>query len=336
MTSTNTAAAGLAIVVLTCNRRELLRGCLESLFAQDDPGIPLQFIVVDDGSTDGTGDMVRGLTASRPQWKYVPQAHQGIAAARNAGIRNSQSALIAIVADDYLLPADYARSVAVFFKDHPQAQVVRFKVVAAGGGFLSRVLHAYQEASVIRRLAARNSGPNRRGLWRRQQAEEWITVDHDLEAAGAAAFRSGVFQRVGSFDESFIRGEDTDFTRRLRAAGIPVHYSPFQRIGHRYDSGLGAALKNAFISGRSSWRLSTAPGQKPASILYLAGLGLKAGCSALYWSCWRAWQSSPPWRAALYLPILLLIESSYKAGFFYEGTHSRKKMPAAVSGRMPR
>lgn len=336
MTSKNAAAAGLAIVVLTCNRRELLRGCLESLFAQNDPGIPLEFIVVDDGSTDGTGDMVRSLTASLPQWKYVPQAHKGIAAARNAGIRSSRSEWIAIVADDYLLAPDYAQSIVAFFAGHPQALVVRFKVVAAEGNFLSRALHAYQEASVKRRLAVRHPARSRWSMWRRLADEEKISSVHGLEAAGAAAFRSEVFRRAGLFDESFVRGEDSDFTRRLQAAGIAVYYSPFQRIGHRHDSSLGAALKSTFISGRFAWRLGAAPGQKPASLLHLAGLGLKTGGSALYWSCWRAWQSGPPWRAALYLPILLLIESSYKAGFFCEGARSRKKMPEAAGKRMSR
>lgn len=335
MTCKNTTG-GLAIVVLTCNRCELLRGCLESLFVLNDPGIPLEFVVVDDGSTDGTEDMMRRLTASRPQWKYVRQAHMGIAAARNTGIRNSRSEWIAIVADDYLLAPDYAQSIVAFFRDHPQAQVVRFKMVAGNGNFLNRALHAYQEASVKRRLAARHADGSRRSMWRRLPDEEKISVDHGLEAAGAAAFRSEVFRRVGLFDESFIRGEDTDFTRRLLAAGIPVHYSPFHCIGHRHDSDLGASLKSTFISGRSAWRLRTEPGQKPASILHLAGLGLKTGWSALYWACWRAWQSGPPWRAALYLPILLLIESSYKTGFFYESVRSRKKIPAAVRNRIPR
>jgi len=138
----NAAAIGLTIIVLTHDRRELLRGCLESLFAQDDPGIPMHFIVVDDGSSDGTAEMVRALTASRPQWRCVSQAQRGIAAARNTGIRNNRTALTAIVADDYLLPPDYAHTIADFFKDHPQAQVVRFKVTPADGGILSQALHA--------------------------------------------------------------------------------------------------------------------------------------------------------------------------------------------------
>jgi GT2 family glycosyltransferase len=334
MTLKNAAAEGLSIIVLTCNRRELLRGCMESLFAQEDPGIPLEFIVVDDGSSDGTGDMVRRLTASRPQWNYVCQEHKGIATARNAGIRNSRFTWIAIVADDYLLPAGYARSIRDFFRDHPEAQIVRFKIVASAGTFFCRVLNAYHEASVIRRLTLRNSTWNRRGMWQRSVAEEKITTDHDLEAAGAAVFRAGIFQQIGGFDESFSRGEDSDFTRRLRAAGIPVHYSPFLHIRHRYDPHLGTALKNVFAAGRASWRISAAPEQKPAGVAYILRLGLRSCLAAIYWSCWRTWQTAGPARFFLYFPVLLLLETSNRSGFFSECVRSRKQTPTACGQRL--
>ena len=326
-------AAGLTIIVLTHERRELLRGCMESLFAQDDPGIPLEFVVVDDGSTDGTAEMVRGLTASRPQWRCVCQAHRGIAAARNSGIRNSRTALTAIVADDYLLPAGYARAIADFFSADPAARVLRFQVVPAGRGLLGLALHAYQDASVIRRLAPRASQVSRRGLWRRVQAGDAITTDHDLEAAGAAAFRSEIFQRIGGFDESLARGEDTDFTRRLRAAGIAVHYAPGVHIRHRNDSRLGPALKNAYTAGRASWRLCAAPQPGAASIPGLIRLGLRSGPAALYWSFWRAWQTGWPARFLAYLPVMLLLEASSRAGFFWGGIQARRNPPAKNGGR---
>lgn len=320
-------APGLTIVVLTYNRRKLLRGCLESLLTQEDSGIPVSFLIVDDGSTDGTGEMAQEWAAARPQWRALSQPHRGIAAARNAGIRGSVTEWIAIVADDYLLPVDYARTIAVFFKDHTQAHVLRFKVVLDGGGFLSRALHAYREASVIRRLAPQDP----RGKPCPEQ-EEGIITDHALEAAGAAAFRRNVFQQVGGFDETFVRGEDTDFTRRLNAAGILVHYSPHLHIRHRNEPNLGTALKNAFISGRAAWRLYAAPGQKPASIPDLIQLALRSGPAALYWACWRAWQTGRPTLMFAYFPVMLCLETSTRAGFFHAGIHSRKKSPSGFGG----
>jgi GT2 family glycosyltransferase len=332
MTTTDAALPGLTIIVLSRNRRELLRGCIESLFAQEDPGIPLEFIVVDDGSHDGSAGMARSLTAARPQWRTVAQEHLGIAAARNAGIRNSRSEWLAIVADDYLLPADYARTVALFFRDQPQARVVRFKVVPEGGGFVGGVLHAYQEASVTRRLAGGARGADWRGMWRRRPAVTGITADHGLEAAGAAAFHRDVFQRLGGFDETFARGEDTDFTRRLRAAGIAVHYAPHLLVRHRSDPSLRQAMKNAFAGGRASWRLHAPADGRPAGVPAILLLGLRSGLLALYWSCWRAWLTGNAARFFLYLPVLFLVEASARAGFLSGCIRSRKKGPAPLPG----
>ena len=294
-------AAGLTIVVLTRNRRELLRGCLESIFAQEDPGIPLEFVVVDDGSSDGTAAMVRELTAGRGNWRLVCQPHRGIAAARNAGIGAARSAWLAIVDDDFLLPAGYAREIAGYFRLHPEAEVVRFRVADANTGFLSRALYAYQEAGMQRRLAvagvlAGGSAPG-------------------LDASGGTAFRCRVFGRVGLFDESFLRGTDTEFGLRLAAAGISVHFSPALRIGHRVRPSLAEALAKAYAGGRSSWRLHAAGRGRAPGLPALVVLALRAPAAALYWSGWRAWRTGGPLRFPAYWPLMLALETAARAGF---------------------
>jgi GT2 family glycosyltransferase len=329
--SARSPGPNLSIVVLTRNRRQLLRGCLESLFAQDDSGKPSQILVVDDGSSDGTGDLVREMAATRPELAYHSQPHRGIAAARNRGIRCATGDIVAIVADDYLLAPEYGRSILGFFGQHPEASVVRFKIVAAGDGFVSRVCHAYQEASVKRRLAEGWSSAGRRLEWRLISAEERITTDHGLEAAGGAAFRREVFQRVGLFDESFGRAEDTDFTRRLKAAGIPVFYYPFHHIRHRYGRSLWRALKSAFLSGRYRWRYYLKYREGPLSVSSLVVLGLTMKLSSLYCAFWRARQTGSLWMFFLYLPFFLLLELSAKAGFLVDAVIRGKGLPISLA-----
>jgi GT2 family glycosyltransferase len=308
----------LSIVVLTCNRRALLRECLESLIRQADPGIPIEILVVDDGSTDGTGTLVRVFQEAHPHIRYLPQLHRGIGAARNHGIVNATGALVAIVADDYLLAADYARTVVSFFRGHPDAQVVRFKLVAADDRFLSQVCHAYHEASVRRRLVDGWEFSGYREMWRLLRVEEKLTTRHGLEAAGAAAFRRDVFDLVGLFDESFARAEDTDFTVRLRAAGIPIHYDPFHLIRHRYHSSLSDILRTAYRSGRFRWLYHSKHADGVVNLSSLVRLGIKMKLSALYWACWRARQTGSLVRFVTYLPFMLLIEAATKAGFTAE------------------
>ncbi|MDQ7028787.1 MAG: glycosyltransferase family 2 protein [Ardenticatenia bacterium] len=72
----------ISVVVPTHNRKDLLRRCLEAVVSQDYPNYDV--IVVDDGSTDGTGEMVQ---REFPQVRYIRQEpNRGPAAARNRGI----------------------------------------------------------------------------------------------------------------------------------------------------------------------------------------------------------------------------------------------------------
>ena len=319
------AHAGLSIVVLTHNRRELLRGCLESLFQQSDPGVPLEIVVVDDGSTDGTRAMVDELRAPRPWVEYRFQEHRGIPAARNAGIRSAIGDVIAIVADDYVLAPDYAKTIISFFREEPSARVVRFKIVAAGDDFLSRVSHAYREASIRRRLFEGATHDGYHHLWREFNAEERYTVNHGLEAAGAAAFAREVFDEVGLFDESFLRAEDTDFTRRLRMKGIQVHYVPIPLIRHRYSSNLPASIRTCFESGRFRWHYYAKYSEDPVNLRELVSQGVKVKSLALCWTCRSSGRPGSLGRFFLYLPFMFLFEASNKAGFFCEWISSRRK-----------
>ena len=72
----------VSIVIATYNRKELLTTCLRCLDAQDFPVDRFEVIVVDDGSSDGSVEMVRNWPASYPL-RCIAAAHQGSGPARN-------------------------------------------------------------------------------------------------------------------------------------------------------------------------------------------------------------------------------------------------------------
>ena len=91
----------IAVVIPTRNRAALLPRALASIFAQH--AAPAEVVVVDDGSTDGTPDVVRG---HGPRLRSVRQEAAGQGAAMNAGIAATASDWIAwLDDDDYFLPA---------------------------------------------------------------------------------------------------------------------------------------------------------------------------------------------------------------------------------------
>lgn len=101
------AETGVSVVIPTFNRRQLLMRALASVYAQTRP--PQQVIVVDDGSSDGTGAAVN---RAFPQVDYLWQPNRGVSAARNIGIRFASQPWIALLdSDDEWLPAKLERQI---------------------------------------------------------------------------------------------------------------------------------------------------------------------------------------------------------------------------------
>ena len=88
----------VSVIVAVHNGERFLRPALESLFAQDHE--PFEVVFVDDGSQDGSADIAREF----PDLRYMYQENQGLAAARNAGLRLARGELVAYLDDDDLLP----------------------------------------------------------------------------------------------------------------------------------------------------------------------------------------------------------------------------------------
>jgi glycosyltransferase involved in cell wall biosynthesis len=90
----------VSVVVPCFNQAHYLADALDSIRAQTYPHV--EAVVIDDGSTDNTGAVV----AQYPEVRCIRQANEGLAAARNAGLRHSSGMfLIFLDADDRLLPA---------------------------------------------------------------------------------------------------------------------------------------------------------------------------------------------------------------------------------------
>jgi len=89
----------VSVVIPVFNGEAFLREAVESVMAQKYS--PVEIIIVDDGSTDGTAEMARSLPETV---RYLHQSNQGPAAARNRGIEHAQGSLIAFADADDLWP----------------------------------------------------------------------------------------------------------------------------------------------------------------------------------------------------------------------------------------
>jgi glycosyltransferase involved in cell wall biosynthesis len=173
----------VSVIIPAYNAARFLADAISSVFAQSHPHI--QTVVVDDGSTDDTADVVRHYAVS-----YVRQQHSGIAAARNTGVLAARGSLLAFLdADDLWTREKLARQINLLAQ-HPEIQLV------AG-----RVEQFYDEAYRGARtpLSAQSGG---------------------AYTAGALLVRRRDFFRVGMFNTRLQLGEFIDWHSRAINSGL--------------------------------------------------------------------------------------------------------------------
>jgi glycosyltransferase involved in cell wall biosynthesis len=212
---------GISVVVSTYNRCSMLRRTLESLLGECSSGIPVEILVVDNNSTDSTGAFVRTLIAEgHSQLRYLSEPRQGVSYARNAGIINARSPIVAFVDDDVHVTPGWLRTINEVFEAHPDLECVGGRILpeweAEPAPWLTREHWAP--------LAIQDYG----------DGPFLVTTENRLcLTSGNLACRRHVFDRIGLWSTATQRIkdgigslEDEEFMRRLWQAGAHVMYLP--------------------------------------------------------------------------------------------------------------
>jgi glycosyltransferase involved in cell wall biosynthesis len=166
-----------------------LREAVQSVLAQNYS--PVEIIIVDDGSTDGTAAVAKAFPDTV---RYLHQANQGPAAARNRGIEYARGSLIAFAdADDLWPPRKLELQLSSLLRD-PKVDIVL--------GRIQQVL-----------LSEAGTGQT--------QAKEFTEPAFSVNL-GSAVIRRSVFEHVGLFDETMRYSEDVDWFMRAREAGAVI------------------------------------------------------------------------------------------------------------------
>ena len=185
----------VSVIIPTYNRRELVHEAIASVLAQSFSDFEL--IVVDDGSEDGTADVVREFLGVR----YVYQPNRGVSAARNRGVSLSRGELIAFLdSDDFWQPRKLEHQVK-FFTVHPEAQICQTEEIWLRNGVRVNPHRKHRKAGGD--IFARS-------------------LDLCLVSPSAVMMRRELFERMGGFDESLPACEDYDLWLRV-AAVMPVY-----------------------------------------------------------------------------------------------------------------
>lgn len=185
----------VSVIMAAYNSAEHIGEALESALAQD--WQPFEVVVVDDGSTDGTAEIVQSFDV-----RYVRQENAGPAAARNRAISESRGALIANFDSDDILPPSRLRVQVEYLLEHPDI------------------------GCVFGRQEWLNAPP-----W---LTRDPVYGDLDGIPLSSAMFRREVLDVLGGYDSRFEPSEDMDLVIRMREQGIGYVVLPDLVLYRRY------------------------------------------------------------------------------------------------------
>jgi len=273
----------LSLVILTHNTKELLRSCLKSIYERTRE-IRFEVIVVDNCSTDGTGEMVRSHF-SEVQYIYN-RKNTCFTKGNNQGALLSRGRYIMLLNSDTEI-TDFALDQMVrFMDDHPECGIMGCKLLNPDGSiqFSCRRFPSYHTAffnrySILTRLFPHNPF---------SQSYLMSSIDHeetrevDWVSGAALIARREACDQVGLLDERFLYySEDVDWCYRMHEAGWKVYFYPEARIVHYIGQTSGHYPFRLILIRHHSmykfYRKHYSRSIKSIDYLVLLGIGMRCG-----------------------------------------------------------
>lgn len=217
----------VSVIVCSYNGGKTLGDCLTALDRVDYPDFEIVF--VDDGSTDGSQDVVARWEAARPKDRKLPgfqnirQKNMGLSYARNAGAASATGEILAYTDSDCMADPDWLYYLV--------GTLLSGDYGGVGGPNISPPAQDWIQACV----AAAPGGPSHVLLTD-------VVAEH-IPGCNMAFHRKS-FDMVGGFDPEYRKaGDDVDFCWRLQQAGQVIAFSPAAIVWHYRRFTLGAFRK---------------------------------------------------------------------------------------------
>lgn len=174
-------------------------------------------IVVDDGSTDDTREVVARVAEREPSIYYAWQANQRQAVAKNTGISKSRGKYLQFLdADDFIESRKLERQVA-YLEAHREVDIVYGSV---------RYFRPDNPNERLHSMGGRNLPWMPQVSGGREVLE--ALVRHNIMVINSPLVRREVVEKVGSFDATLPPAEDWDYWLRCAQAGARFHFSDMQ------------------------------------------------------------------------------------------------------------
>lgn len=249
----------LSVIVVSYNTRDVLRRCLQHL-RQCAAGLSLEILVVDNGSRDGSVEMLEG---EHPEARVIrSEVNLGFGAANNRAMRLARGRYIVLLNSDAFLRPGALRGAIEHMDREPE--------VGLGGGRLIGDEDSWQPSArafpsllndflILSGLASRFPHSRFFGRPDRTWADPMEATEVDWVPGAFSIIRTEVLAQTGFFDEAFfLYYEEVDLCRRIKALGYKVRYWPdvvIVHLGGESSKTVRHALRSSFGSQVMLWNL---------------------------------------------------------------------------------
>jgi len=220
----------ISVIVPAYNSGKTIEGCLKSLLNQDYKG-KYEIIVADDGSTDGTEEIVRKFPKSKVRLIKLP--HRGPAAARNGGAKSAKGDILLFTDADCIADRSW---LAEMLRPFP-------------GKNIAGVQGAYKtkQKSLMARLAQLEIEERYKRLLK-SESIDWV-------GSYSAGYRKKIFLAFRGFNEGYTTasGEDPDLSYKMAKAGHRLVFNPSAIVYHTHPSTLSKYFRQKLF--RAVWRV---------------------------------------------------------------------------------
>jgi glycosyltransferase involved in cell wall biosynthesis len=193
------ALPGITIITPCLNAAATISQAIESVATQAYGG-PLEHLVIDGGSTDGTLDIVRGAGV-----RYISEPDRGLSHALNKGLKQAQHEILGqLNADDFYLPGAL-EAVGDAFAAHPAGEWLAGRcVIVDGKGRETRAWVSHYKDALLRHW----SFP--------------LHLTQNFVSCPSAFVRTEALRQLGGYDERYLASMDYDLWLRLGRRGPPI------------------------------------------------------------------------------------------------------------------
>lgn len=252
----------LSVIVPVRNEKGYLRATMESILA-DAPAGGMEVILVDGMSDDGTAEEARALAAEDPRIKVMDNPSRFVPQAMNLGLAAATAPYIGRIDGHCLVVPGYFEGCLARLREGAWDCV--------GGAWTNE-----GRTPAGRAVAAATSSPIGVGSSRHKTG---AGGECEVDTLSFGIYRREVFDRIGTFDEAFVRNQDDELNLRLTRAGGRILLVPSLRIRYFVRDSIRMLGRQYYQYGYWKWRVFRKHGRF-ASMRHVAPSGFLMALAA--------------------------------------------------------